>query len=80
MNSCFMEIDIQNFHSRLQARETNCLEIVEAYIEQIDAFDQPTGLNSLITVNRNAFKTSEELDCEIQSTGRLTKDSMGLRS
>ena len=48
-----------------------CRRLVEAYLKRIDAYDEPTGLNSLVVINPNAISRAQALDAEFRSTGKL---------
>ena len=48
-----------------------CRGLVEAYLNRIEAYDQPTGLNSLVTLNPYALRRAKELDDEYSKTRRL---------
>lgn len=65
------ELTISAFHSALRDGKTTCLELTEAYLNRISKLDKSTGLNSMVVLNPNASKRSEELDEEFRKTGKL---------
>ncbi len=67
----FEEATIAEIHSAMRAGELSCRSLVAYYLERIETFDQPTGLNSLVVVNPEALKRAEELDQEFAQTGIL---------
>jgi len=65
------EATIAEIHGAIRSGFITCRELVEAYLRRIEAYDQPTGLNSIIVVNPRALMEAEELDREFVRTGRL---------
>jgi len=45
--------------------------VVAEYLRRIEAYDQPTGLNSLVILNPDALRKARELDDEYSKTRRL---------
>jgi len=66
-----MEATISGIHQAYQNGEYNCEQLVTAYIRRIEAYDQATGLNSIILINTEALNTARELDAEYQRTNKL---------
>lgn len=66
-----VEATIAEIHGAIRSGALTCRELVEAYLRRIEAYDQPTGLNSIIVVNPKALMDAEELDREFGRTGRL---------
>jgi Asp-tRNA(Asn)/Glu-tRNA(Gln) amidotransferase A subunit family amidase len=57
------EATITGIHDALAAGRTTCVQVVQAYLRRIDAYDdRGPALNALITVNRNALETAADLD------------------
>ncbi len=51
-----LEITIAGFHERLEKGAITCAGLVQEYLKRIEAYDKPTGLNSMVVVNPNAFR------------------------
>ena len=66
-----VETSIGKIHRALEAGELTCRQLVGLYLSRIEAYDQPTGLNSIILVNPGALKRAQELDEEYARTGLL---------
>jgi len=66
-----IETTIAEIHKAMKADRLTCRELVEAYLQRIQAYDQPTGLNSLVVINPDALKTADELDTEFLWTKKL---------
>jgi len=48
-----------------------CAQVVEAYLERIKTYDQPTGLNSMVVINPEAVEQAKALDKEYIRTMKL---------
>src|SRR5262245_24705527 len=57
------EASISSIHAALSARIVTCVQVIQSYLNRIDAYDHrgPT-LNSIITVNPHALDTAAEMD------------------
>ena len=66
-----VETTIAEIHQALKSGRLTCRELVEIYLQRIQDYDQPTGLNSLVVVNPDALKVADELDMEFLWTKRL---------
>lgn len=67
------ELTIAQIHKALENKDCSCEELVQKYLDRIEAYDQPTGMNSIVVVNPNALKKAKELDQEFSETGKLRK-------
>ena len=58
-----LEATIDGIHSELRAGRLTCVQLVQAYLNRIKAYDQsgPT-LNAVQNVNPNALKQAAQLD------------------
>ena len=57
------EATISGIHAVLAAREVTCVQIVQAYLGRIDAYDdRGPALNAIISVNPAALDTAADLD------------------
>jgi Asp-tRNA(Asn)/Glu-tRNA(Gln) amidotransferase A subunit family amidase len=66
------EATIAGIHAALTAGRTTCVQVVQAHLRRIDAYDdRGPALNALITINPNALKTAAEQD-RFQAASRST--------
>ena len=65
------ETTIAKIHAAMMEGEISCRQLVEKYLDRIDAYDQSTGLNAIVVINPNALERAEELDREFAKTGKL---------
>ena len=64
-NSDFVpeEATISDIHAALRAGRITCVQVVQAYLRRIEAYDdRGPALNAIITVNRRALETAADLD------------------
>jgi amidase len=66
-----VEATIAEIQEAMREGRLTCAELVAAYLRRIEAYDQSTGLNSIVAVNPRALETAEELDREFRKTGKL---------
>jgi Asp-tRNA(Asn)/Glu-tRNA(Gln) amidotransferase A subunit family amidase len=68
-----IEATIDGIHAELRSGRLSCVELVQAYLNRIDAYDQkgPT-LNAIQNINPDALKTAAELDARYKASGELT--------
>lgn len=65
------ETTIAATHKAMRTGKVTCHELVQSYLARIRAYDQTTGLNSLILVNPNALKEADREDGEFKRTHKL---------
>jgi amidase len=65
------ETTIAATHQAIRTGKISCHELVQSYLARVSAYDQPTGLNSLILVNPNALKEADREDSEFKHSGTL---------
>lgn len=64
------EWSIQEIHRRFNSRQLTCVELVQAYLERIEKYDQQgPELNSIILINPRALEEAAELDRAFQQRG-----------
>lgn len=65
------EATIDDVHEAFDTGELTCRELVESYLERIDAYDQLGGqpINSIVAANDAALATAEALDEEFAAAG-----------
>jgi len=66
-----IEATISDIHAAYRLGELNCRQLVEAYLERIQKYDQRTQLNSIVVINPHALERADELDMEFRRTGIL---------
>ncbi len=65
-----VELDIAGIHAGLASGAFTCLELVEAYLARIEAYDrQGPALHAIVTVNPKAAARAREADARIDSAG-----------
>lgn len=57
-----LSADIADVHRLLEAGTMTCQEVVEVYLERIEALDDSTGLNAIIFTNPEALNRAAEID------------------
>lgn len=65
------ETTIAQTQAAIRAGKVTCRQLVEAYLNRIQAYDQSTGLNAIVLVNPNALAEADRLDQEFKRTGKL---------
>src|SRR5262245_40513882 len=64
------EATISAIHDALASRAVTCVQVVQAYLRRIEAYDdRGPGLNAIISINRAAVETAAELD-KVQTFSR----------
>ena len=67
------EATIADIHRALEAGDITCRELVQMYLDRIEAYDKKgPALNAIVRVNPRALERADELDREI-SQGGITK-------
>lgn len=67
-----LEATISDLHVSLKSNGSNCINIVQSYLDRINAYDkQGPSLNSVISVNPNILKEAVELDEYYKKTGKF---------
>ena len=65
-----LEATIDDTHAALMSGEMTCRELVERYIERIEAFDkQGPELNAVQHINPQALEEAEALDAALEASG-----------
>ena len=55
----------------IRGGKVSCHQLVEMYLKRIMAFDEPTRLNSIVTLNPEALADADALDREFARTHKL---------
>ena len=66
-----VEAKFSDIHAALQKKTCTCESLVKEYLQRIAAYDQSTGINSIILVNPAAVATARQLDQEYARTKQL---------
>ena len=57
------EATIAGIHAAIAAEQVTCVQVVQAHLRRIEAYDQRgPSLNAIITINRAALAAAAELD------------------
>ncbi|WP_017733096.1 amidase family protein [Nafulsella turpanensis] len=67
------EATIAEIHQAFAAGNCSCEQLVKAYLERIETYDQPTKLNAIVLTNPDALERARQLDEEYARTGQLRK-------
>ncbi len=66
-----VETTIAKTQQAIRSGKVTCRQLVEAYLKRIAAYDQPTRLNAIVTINPRALAEADTLDREFKRTGKL---------
>ena len=69
------EITIAETQRAIAEHRISCREVIEQYLQRIQAYDQSTRLNALVVVNPNALAEADRFDAEF----KLSKKIHGLQ-
>src|SRR5215467_15398345 len=57
------EATISSIHAALSARTVTCVQVIQSYLNRIEAYDhRGAALNAIITINPKALETAAEMD------------------
>jgi amidase len=65
------ETTIADTQQAIRAGRTTCRKLVEAYLKRIQAYDQTTHLNTVVTLNPTALADADRLDRDFRRTHTL---------
>lgn len=60
-----VELTIQGLHSALTDNATSCREVIQAHLDRIHAYDEPSGLHAVTEVNPRALTTADSIDATL---------------
>jgi len=66
-----VETTIAEIHEALRSGQTSCREVVQAYLDRIEAYDGPAVLNAITVVNRRALKRADNIDVALREGREL---------
>ena len=65
-----LEATIDHIHAAYKSGELTCRQLVQTYLDRIEAFDKSgPNINAIITVNSEALKESDRLDAAYKASG-----------
>ena len=67
-----VEATIAQIQDAITSGQTTCRLVVQAYLDRIETYDQPRGLNAITVVNPNALLRADEIDEAVR-----TEDPLG---
>jgi len=62
-----VEATIGGIQAAVSSQRTTCRAVVQSYLDRIEAYDQPTGLNAITVTNPNALARADEIDAAIEN-------------
>jgi len=65
------EIDIKKVHKAYSENRLTSEELIHCYIQRIEKYDKPKGINSITVINSQAINEAQLLDQEYRVTGKL---------
>jgi len=66
-----VEATIAEIQDRVRSGRTSCRQVVQSYLDRIEAYDQPTGLNAITVVNPRALERADEIDRAVRAKAEL---------
>jgi Asp-tRNA(Asn)/Glu-tRNA(Gln) amidotransferase A subunit family amidase len=68
-----IELSIEQAQQAMRTGLISCHQLIRIYLKRIEAYDQPSRLNAIITINPNALQRSRQLDRKFIDSGRMQK-------
>jgi Asp-tRNA(Asn)/Glu-tRNA(Gln) amidotransferase A subunit family amidase len=70
MSFNIIETTIEQVHAAYRSGELTCRQLVQSYLERIQAYDKDgPALNAIITINPNALPEADRLDAAFKASG-----------
>ena len=66
-----IELTIEQAQQAMRSGRISCEQLTRRYLKRIEAYDQPSGLNAIISINPAAIQRSRALDRQFADTGRM---------
>ncbi len=66
-----IEATISDLHAALKADVTSCEDVVQGYLNRIDAYDQSSGLNAITVKNPEALTRAKDIDNRLKQNQNL---------
>ena len=67
----FVEATIDDVHAAIRSGETSCRDVISGYLRRIDAYDQSSGLNSVIFTNPAALEKAQAIDSRLAAESNV---------
>ena len=65
-----VEATIDDIHAAYKSGQLTCRQLVQIYLERIEAFDKKgPAINAIITINSDALKEADRLDAAYKASG-----------
>ncbi|MBI1352882.1 MAG: glutamyl-tRNA amidotransferase [Acidobacteria bacterium] len=61
-----VEATIAQIQQAVGSGEFTCRQVVQAYLDRIEAYDQPTGLNAVTVLNPHALERADRIDEQLR--------------
>ena len=68
-----IELTIDGAQQAIREQRISCEQLTRRYIQRIETYDQPKGLNAIIEIDPRALVRARELDREFGATGRMQR-------
>jgi amidase len=68
-----MELTIHEAQAAIRANIIRCEQLIERYLNRIETYDKPTGLNAITYVNPNALSRARQLDRKFAESASMKK-------
>ncbi len=66
-----LEASISDIHQAFQKGTCSCEQLVTAYLQRIQAYDQSTRLNAIVVTNTDALRVAKQLDAQYAETKKM---------
>jgi Asp-tRNA(Asn)/Glu-tRNA(Gln) amidotransferase A subunit family amidase len=74
-----VEATISRVHAAYESGELSAHELVQLYLDRIEAYDQQgPGINCILSISPNAFEQADEIDAYFAETGRFVGPLHGI--
>ena len=67
----FVEATIDDVHAAIESGGLRCEEVVAGYLDRIEAYDKPSGLNAVIFTNPHALDKARQIDARMSNGDEL---------
>ena len=66
-----IELSIEQAQQAMRTGLVSCQQLTRIYLKRIKAYDQPSRLNAITTINPKAMQRSRQLDRKFAGSGRM---------
>lgn len=67
----FVEATISDIQNAVRAGDVSCRDVVDGYIQRIETYDKPSGVNAITVINPRAIDRADEVDLAIGTGAEL---------